>query len=76
VVPSSKETALPASEPFSASIATSQSTGKAALKQLFEAGAVQRIGSGKGCSGAPFRYYKALTLTVEKHSKKREGYPP
>jgi hypothetical protein len=56
-MPNSKETALPASALFSASIVTSPSTGKAALKQLFEAGAVERIG--KGSIGSPYRYFKA-----------------
>ena len=53
-MPSSKETALPASQLFSATIVTSPSTGKAALK-LFEAGGVQRIG--KGSSSNPYRYF-------------------
>jgi hypothetical protein len=54
-MPNSKETALPASKLFSATIVTSPSTGKAALKQLFEEGAVQR--SGKGSSASPYRYF-------------------
>jgi hypothetical protein len=50
-MPSSKENALPASKLFSATIVTSRSTGQNALKQLVEAGVVQRIG--KGSSSSP-----------------------
>jgi hypothetical protein len=55
VMPNSEEAALSASQLFSGTIVTSLSTGKAALKQLFEAGGVQRIG--KRSSSNPYRYF-------------------
>jgi hypothetical protein len=54
-MPESKETALSPAQLFSETTVTSIAIGKKALKELFEAGAVQRVG--KGSFGNPFRYF-------------------
>jgi hypothetical protein len=60
VMPGSKEAALPAVQLFGETPVTSVTIGKKALKELFKAGAVQRIG--KGIPGDPFRCFSRQTF--------------
>jgi hypothetical protein len=57
IMPSSKNEALTAKQLFAQIALSADTTGDRALRELFSAGQIQRIG--KGCKGNPYRYFKA-----------------
>jgi hypothetical protein len=61
-MPNSQARAMSQDDLFEAAKIPTRTTGRSALKELFAAGAVQRIG--KGSKGNPFRYFREKQATA------------